>query len=95
MPQELKSKADPAAAERLELEGRRVLRVTGVKEVLHIEQNAVVIQTAEGLLVVQGDGLRLRQLAPQEGRVEVLGQVKALRYEQSSPRGSVRKRLFG
>ncbi len=95
--QELKIKAapEPAADERLELVGRRTLRVTGVKEVLHVEEGAVVIRTAEGVLVVHGEGLRLRQLAPQEHRVEVLGQVRELRYEQGGQRSSVRKRLFG
>ncbi|MBQ1372490.1 MAG: YabP/YqfC family sporulation protein [Oscillospiraceae bacterium] len=95
MAQELKNKSEATAGERLELEGRRTLRVTGVKEVLHIEEAAVVIQTAEGLLVVHGEGLRLRQLLPQENRVEVLGQVKELRYEQGGSRGGLKKRLFG
>ena len=95
MAQELKNKSEATAGERLELEGRRSLRVTGVKEVLHIEETAVVIQTADGLLVVHGEALRLRQLLPQENRGEVLGQVKELRYEQDGSRNTIRRRLFG
>ena len=95
--QELKTKQtpEPAADERLELVGRRMLRVTGVREVLHVEDSAVVIRTAEGVLVVHGEGLRLRQLAPQDQRVEVLGQVRELRYEQGGQRTNLRRRLFG
>lgn len=85
----------PTAPERLELEGRRLLRVTGVKEILHVEEGTVVIRCTEGLLAVQGEGLRLRQLAPQEGKAEVHGQIQELRYEPGGARGSIKKRLFG
>jgi sporulation protein YabP len=85
---------DPAQAQRLTLEGRQLLRVTGVKEVLRFEEGLVVLRTGDRLLVVRGEGLALRQLAPEEGRVEVRGRVDLLSWEQSAPRGGLR-RLFG
>lgn len=86
---------EPALEERLSLEGRRVLRVTGVREILRFDESMVVLQTADRLLVVHGQGLALRQLAPEEGRVEVRGKVEGLRYEAGGPKGGLLRRLFG
>ena len=80
---------------RVELESRRRLTVTGVREVLRFDETLVVLQMADRLLAVRGEGLTLRQLAPQEGRVEVRGMVDGLSYEQSGQSRSWRRRLFG
>ena len=90
-----KTRADPASEERLSLEGRRVLQVTGIREVLRFDETAVVLQTGDRLLVIRGRGLALRQLTPDEGRVELRGQIEALGYEQGMERGGLLRRLFG
>ena len=90
-----KNRAEPEREERLSLEGRRLLRVTGVKEVLRFDESVVVLQTCDRLLVVRGQGLSLRQLAPEDGRVELRGRVEALSYEQELQRGGLLRRLFG
>ncbi len=86
---------DPVPEERLTLEGRRLLRVTGIKEVLRFEESAVVLQAGDRLLVVRGEGLALRRLAPDEGCVELRGRIEALSYEQGGGRRSLARRLFG
>ncbi len=86
---------EAASEERLSLEGRRLLRVTGVREVLRIEDEAVVLQTQDQLLVVRGRELRLRQLTPQEGRVELRGRVDALSFEQDAASRGLLRRLLG
>ena len=85
---------EPVLEEHLSLDGRRVLRVTGVREILRFD-DSLVLQTAEQLLVVHGQNLALRQLAPEEGRVELRGRVAGLRYEADSPKGGLLRRLFG
>ena len=89
------TKPSPALEERLNLDGRRVLRVTGVKEILRFDESAVVLRTGDRLLVVRGEGLALRQLAPEEGRVEVRGRVDGLSYEQGGTHKGLLRRLFG
>ena len=81
--------------ERLILDGRQTLRVTGVKEVLRFDPDLVVLRTGDRLLVVRGGGLALRRLSPDEGRVEVRGRVDSLSYEQDAARGGLLRRLFG
>ena len=88
-------KQDTGSEERLCLEGRRLLRVTGVKEVLRFDESAVLLRSGDRLLAVRGQELRLRQLAPEEGRVEIRGQVEALVYQQAAGPGGLLKRLFG
>lgn len=89
------SKQEAILNEKLTLEGRRVLKVTGVKEVLRFDENLVVLQTGDRLLAVRGEALALRQLTPEEGRVELRGRVEALSYESGGRRGGLLRRLFG
>ena len=84
----------PAAGEthRLVLEQRRRLTVTEVTEVLHVEADSVVLRLGQSLLVVRGEGLRLKQLSEAGGLVEILGTVGALQYERA-PAGRLRRLL--
>lgn len=80
---------------RLQLNERRQLTVTGVAEVVSFDENAVVLQTALGLLNVQGQQLQLKNLTQEGGQVCVEGEVSALIYEESRSHHSWRQRLFG
>lgn len=82
-------------AHRLALEERKKLTMTGVAEVVSFEEDAVVLKTSLGTLVVQGRGLKLRTLAPEGGQVEVLGTVTGLFYEEPKQRGGWARRLLG
>lgn len=79
----------------LTLKNRKALSVTGATEVLSVEEDAVVVKTGLGTLVIQGRGLKIRTLSPEGGRVEVDGTVTALIYEEPKRSGGVMRRLFG
>ena len=78
---------------KLSLNERRELTMTGVTEVVSFEENAVVLRTALGTLIVQGSGLQLKTLSLEGGQVAVDGSISALVYEE--PRLSGWKRFFG
>lgn len=78
---------------KLQLNERRQLTMTGVTEVVSFEENAVVLHTSLGTLVVQGQDLKLKTLSLEGGQVAVDGQVSALVYEE--PRLSGWRRLLG
>lgn len=80
---------------KLQLNERRQLTVTGVTEVVSFDENAVVLQTAMGTLIVQGQQLQLKTLSLEGGQVAVDGNVSALIYEEPRLRGGWRQRLFG
>ena len=56
------------------------------------DENAVVLQTSLGLLIVQGQQLSLKNLSLDGGQVAVEGSISALAYEE--PRQSGWRRLF-
>ena len=78
---------------KLTLNERRELTMTGVTEVVSFEENAVVLRTALGTLVVQGKDLQLKTLSLEGGQVAVEGEVCALIYEEPRQGGGWR-RLF-
>lgn len=80
---------------RLTLNERRHLSMTGVSEVVSFEENAVVLRTEMGLLVIRGQELQLKTLSLEGGQVVVEGTVEAMHYEQSRPAGSWLRRLMG
>lgn len=89
------NKSETFSGERVTLDGRRLLRATGVKEVLRFDDTVVVLQTADRLLVVRGEALALSRLSPEDGQVEVRGQVDGLSYEQGGQEKGLLRRLFG
>ena len=85
--------AEQQLPHRLSLNERKELTMTGVTEVVSFEENAVVLRTALGTLIVQGSGLQLKTLSLEGGQVAVDGNVTALIYEEPRPGGW--KRFFG
>ena len=81
--------------ERINLEGRSLLRANGVKEILRFDETMVVLRMTDCVLLVRGEGLALRSLAPEDGRVELRGRVDGLSYEQGGQEKGLLRRLFG
>ena len=79
----------------LSLTERNKLTMTGVTEVVSFEDNAVVLRTSLGTLVVQGRDLQLKTLSLDGGQVAVEGPVTALAYEEPRPTGGWLHRLLG
>lgn len=84
----------PDMPHELRLENRARLNVTGVREVESFDENAVVLHTAKGVLVIRGQSLHLQTLSIDGGQVAVDGTVDALVYEESQKQGGFFSRLF-
>lgn len=80
---------------RLTIEERRRLEVTGVQEVVRFDENAVMLSTVKGMLLIQGENLRLQTLLPDGGCVTVTGTISAAGYAQPHERGGFFRRLLG
>ena len=87
--------AEAQMPHKLQLNERRQLTVTGVTEVISFEENAAVLQTTLGTLIVQGQQLQLKNLSQEGGQVAVDGSISAMIYEEPRVRGNWRQRLFG
>ena len=82
-----------ALPHKLTLNERKQLTMTGVSDVDSFDENAVVLHTALGTLLVQGDGLQLKNLSPDGGQVAISGNVAALSYEEPRSAGWLRRLL--
>lgn len=78
---------------KLTLNERKNLTLTGVSEVVSFDEDAVVLRTGLGTLVVHGKELQLKTLSPEGGQVTVTGTVSAMIYEEPRSSGFFR-RLF-
>lgn len=80
---------------RLTLEDRERLCVTGVEEVESFDENAIVMITDKGALIVRGVGLHIEQLSLDGGELKVDGHVDSITYEdEGRERGGLFSRLF-
>lgn len=78
------------------LEGRERLSVSGVEEVERFDENAIIMRTSQGILVVSGAGLHIEALSLDGGELRVEGTVDALTYEEDrQARGGFLSRLLG
>ena len=78
---------------KLQLVDRQKLTMSGVTEVVSFDENTVILQTALGTLLIQGQGLQLKTLSLEGGQVAVDGTVTSLSYEEPRQDGLFR-RLF-
>lgn len=80
----------------LTLEDRERLTVSGVEEVESFDEATIVMVTAQGVLVVRGEGLHIEKLSLDGGDLKVEGLVESLTYEADRrTRGGFLSRLLG
>ncbi len=78
----------------LTLSERTLLTMTGVTEVLSFDETTVLMRTDLGILQIQGQNLKLKELSQQAGEMAVEGTVSALQYAQAG-KGGWLSRLLG
>ena len=70
------------AEQKLSLEDRSKLTLTGVSQVVRFEEELVVLETQLGTLHVHGRELKLQDLSLEGSRAAVEGQISALIFEE-------------
>lgn len=80
---------------KLVLNQRKNLTMSGVTEVIRVDEDAVVLKTSLGMLTVHGQGLQLKNLSLEGGQITVDGTVAALVYEEVKASGGFWRRLTG
>ena len=75
------------AEQKLSLEDRSRLTLTGVSQVVRFEEELVVLETELGTLHVHGRELKLQDLSLEGSRAAVEGQISALIFEEPRAKG--------
>ena len=77
------------------LEDRERLTVSGVEDVESFDENTIVMNTAQGSLIVRGEGLHIEKLSLDGGDLKVEGSVESLTYEEiNRGKGGLLSRLL-
>ena len=66
---------------------RRMMTVSGVKEILSFDEQSVRMLTVSGDLAVEGEGLRVKVLDVERGCVSLEGRIDGVAYLEEEPSG--------
>ncbi len=89
-------RARPELSHHIILEEREQLVISGVEEVESFDENTIVLETAQGVLIVRGEGLHIEKLSLDGGDLKVVGMVESLIYEENRRgKGGFFARLLG
>ncbi len=66
----------------LNVSNRKVITITGVNDVLSFDAGEVLLDTAEGILMIRGSELHVSRLTLEKGEVDVDGKVDSLTYSE-------------
>ncbi len=79
------------------IKDRKVMELTGVKQIDSFDANEFLLDTAQGWMLVQGKGLKLGKLDTERGDVIIKGVIESLSYVSNKKAGgkeSVIEKLF-
>ena len=91
MPDDKKSGAKHSVT----LDRRENISVTGVLDVISFDEEAIVIDTELGILILKGAGLHVNKLNLDNGELEIDGEITALNYEESHSLGKGKPKFLG
>lgn len=70
----------PAVDHDLVMRGRRVLDITGVKQVESFDNEEFLLETVMGFLAIRGQNLQMKNLDVEKGIVSIKGKVYDINY---------------
>jgi sporulation protein YabP len=76
------------------MRGRRVLDITGVKQVESFDNEEFLLETVMGMLAIRGQGLQMKNLDVDKGIVSIKGRILDIVYLDDQ-HGEKAKGLFG
>lgn len=72
--------------------------ISGVKEVISFDPNEIILDTEQGMLMIQGEELHVTKLTVEKGEVELEGLVYSMVYSDDrgmrGEKGGLFRRLF-
>lgn len=72
----------PVKTHRVELNDRKSLMITGVKDVQSFDEQEILLETEMGILLVRGSKLHIDRLSIEKGETAVDGKVDSLIYTE-------------
>lgn len=88
------AKTAQKSSHKVELDHLHAMSVTGVEDVPTFTDKTVVIRLKGETLTVSGQNLAVKNLDVTEGKLQIEGQVNALKYSTQTSPTSFAKRIF-
>lgn len=88
------TKTAQKTSHKVELDHLHAMSVTGVEDVPTFTDKTIVIRLKDETLTVSGQNLSVKNLDVTEGKLQIEGQVNALKYSASGAPTSFAKRIF-
>lgn len=79
------------------IKDRKVMEITGVKQIDSFDANEFLIETAQGWMLIQGKDLTLGKLDTERGDVIIRGLIESMSYvsnKKANPKESMISKLF-
>lgn len=74
----------PKWRHQLTLVDREELNVDGVVSLGSYDEKEIVMETEQGVLIIKGDGINIKQLNLEQGNIIIEGTIKGMSYEDDS-----------
>lgn len=74
----------PKWRHQLTLVDREELTIDGVSSLGSYDEKEIVMETEQGVLIIKGEGLNIKQLNLEQGNIIIEGTVKGIHYEEES-----------
>ena len=82
-------------AHKLILNNRRCGNLTGVSDVLSFDENAIILETDQGMLMMKGKELHVSRLMLDKGEVDIDGRIDSVTYSEQGSRTERTESLLG
>ena len=76
------------------LEERKKMNISGVKDVISFEEEAIALITTKGKLLIKGENLHIIQFDTKSGDLTAEGKVFAIGYISEEKQGGIFSKIF-
>ncbi|MBO5931944.1 MAG: YabP/YqfC family sporulation protein [Clostridia bacterium] len=78
------------------IQNRKIAHLEGVTDVIRFDENEVLLETACGMLSIDGEGLRLSEWNTERGLATLEGRIDGIEYfDKKQEDAKAHNRLFG
>lgn len=82
--EDITGKGSYTGKHKLQLEGRKSCKLQGVVDALSFDENAVLLETVDGMLMIRGTELHVSRLSLEKGEIDVDGRVDSFTYTEKT-----------
>ena len=80
---------------KITVNNRKNAAITGVSDVLAFDLNEVLLETAQGMLMIKGNDLHVKRLSLEKGEVDIEGGIDSFLYSDIAGTGKQQESFLG